>query len=1003
MKPEALNLSNWYRLSVTWLCLLAPIWLCGQQHNYRHYTVRDGLASTVVYDVHQDKLGYIWLATMEGVVRFDGYRFEVFTVADGLPSNEVLGLWEDKPGRIWMLCFRKGLALFTHDTIMPIQLDIPVEDLPLKSFVPDTLGNLWLTTANSDIVLYNDSVISRLSINDITSYRFTEPVLMPDNKGHVWIGGEKELFLWRDSIMWQAQVDYQGSLVSPLKPLVTTSGEVFLISARNVWVSNNAEMKPVASFSDDVNIFRAAPGKDGSILLATSVGAVRLHGSSSSRMIAEWFLRGKSISRVIEDAEGSYWMTTLNDGVYVLTQSSRQIVNLNEENGLFAALPGAITVVDDELVISSKYGDVYAFTKRNGYGFQFLKNHRLCANLGSCYIMPDSSTWCSTSVGFLNLEDRGIHNMKPLHFIEQVVSHKGELEFGEGINCINIGAVKQSVVIDDSIIVAVSHIGLYAINTNPGTRYHTTRYVPDRCSAVTFDEVNRTLWVASVKGLFYWPIDEPFELHRDSSLAMLQEEPINHLSIGHNNQLVIGTTGRGVYLKNKDGVVHYGVQNGLTSDIVNHTLLTPYGLLIATSKGICVLHGNHNEGYTLFPAAFNDGLLSQDVKQTLIWENHLYVLTTKGLTVVSPEALQPDTMVPVTHISGFAIGGKDTTILPVYTLPHYSNSIAIEYVGLLFKTDGNILYRYQMEGIDTAWVQTSFTNVQYPTLPPGKYTFKVDSRSAQGPWSDKPATVTIKILPPFWQTWWFRLLIGLAAIAIVTAISYSIIRYYRNQSLIAQRMVELEGNALRANMNPHFVFNALNAIHDFIANSDEKSAHIYLGKFAKLIRRILDQSRKNFISLEEELDTLTLYLELENMRFEHKFRFEINIEDGIQPYDVELPPMLIQPYLENAVRHGLMNLDKAGKITVSFRQQEQYLECTITDNGVGRAKAMEIGSKRLKSHRSVGMDITQKRVELLHEAGKDNKGSGVAIADLVDGEGLPIGTKVSILLPLKEV
>ena len=214
-------------------------------------------------------------------------------------------------------------------------------------------------------------------------------------------------------------------------------------------------------------------------------------------------------------------------------------------------------------------------------------------------------------------------------------------------------------------------------------------------------------------------------------------------------------------------------------------------------------------------------------------------------------------------------------------------------------------------------------------------------------------------------------------------------------------MVELEGNALRANMNPHFVFNALNAIHDFIANSDEKSAHLYLGKFAKLIRRILDQSRKDFISLEEELDTLKLYLELENMRFENKLRFEIEIEDGIQPYDIELPPMLIQPYLENAVRHGLMNLDRPGMIKVAFSRMNNYLECTVTDNGVGRAKALEVSSKRLKSHRSAGMEITQKRVDLLYEAGKDKNRAGVEITDLVDDLGHPSGTEVSILLPLK--
>ncbi len=985
------------------LAMLLPMAVFGQQYNYRHYTVRDGLASMAVYDVMQDEAGYLWFATTEGVTRFDGYQFEVFTTDNGLPANDVLGLWEAKPGDIWMLCFRKGLAVFENDTILSVALKLPLDDLPIKSFVPDTLGNIWLTTAKSDVVLYKDSVINRLSIAEITSYRYTEPMLMPDNRGNVWIGGEKGLLLWRDSIMLNISVSFEKSLVSPLKPLVTASGDVYLFSASNVWAYQGDSMKPIASFSDGVIILKASAGKGGSLLLATTVGAIRLSPASNGSMIAEWFLKGNSISQIIEDAEGNYWFSTLNDGVYLLTESSRQVINLNENNGLFKSLPGSITIANNELVISSNYGDIYALTQRNGYTFQFLKNDRLCGNFGNCVTMPDSNLWCSTSVGFLNLERQTISNMKPIEFIEQAESNSGDLMFPDGVNCINIGTVKGAAIIHDSIIVAASNIGLFSINTSAHSKHLTNRYIADRTTAIAFDEHNNTIWVATVKGMFYWPINEPFKLLEDSVLLGLKDAQVNYMVVAEDSSLVIGTAGMGLYIKNGDTMFHFSTQNGLASNVVKHLLQTPFGLLVSTSKGVCVINNNKEGGYSIFPAQFNDGLSSEDVKQTLLWQNKLYVLTTKGLSIVSPDALQADTVVPITYIRRFAISGNDTTILPSYTLPYYSNSLQFEYVGLLYKADAKLLYQYQMAGVDTGWVHTTFTNVQYPTLAPGKYTFSVDSRSPQGQWSGTPAVMQITILPPFWQTWWFRLLLGLVMVGVVTGIAYSIINYYRNKSFVAQRMVELEGNALRANMNPHFVFNALNAIHDFIANSDAKSAHMYLGKFAKLIRRILDQSRRNFISLEDEIDTLMLYLELENMRFEHKFRFELKIEEGIQPYDIELPPMLIQPYLENAVRHGLMNLDRPGKIRVHFAREERYLKCTITDNGVGRAKAFEVSSKRLKSHRSAGMDITQKRVELLHEAGNEQKRVGVEIIDLRKEDGSPAGTQVSILLPLKEL
>lgn len=1001
LNTKGQNIFVWLAQLLLLLGLLLPQGAVAQQYNFRHYTIRDGLASMAVYDIRQDDMGYIWFATTEGVARFDGYRFEVFTTDDGLPGNEVLGLWESNHGSMWMLCFRKGLAKFENDTILPLALNLPLEDLPIKSFVPDTLGNFWLTTAKSDVLLYRDSVISRIGIDRISSSRYTEPVLMPDNKGNVWIGGDNSLMLWRDNVMLNLPVYFEKSLVSPLKPLISSTGNVYLLSASNVWQYQGDTMVAVAAFSDDVIILRASAGRDGSLLLATTVGAIRLSAAANGTMLSEWFMKGNSISQIIEDTEGNYWLSTLNDGVYMLTQSSRQVVNLNENNGLFKSLPGSITVAHNELVISSQYGDIYALTKRNGYAFEFLKNDRLCGNFGNCVTMPDSSLWCSTSVGFINLENRTISNMKPILFVEQVLTGLTSITFADSINCINVGTVKESAIMHDSLIVAASNIGLFLINTNPQTNFLTHRYITDRTTALALDEQNDVLWVATVKGVYYWPLERPFELFQDTLLDELNDAQINYMLMASENSLVIGTAGMGLFIQKDAKLYHFNTQNGLASNIVKHLLQTPYGLLVATSKGVCVVNENTNGGYSIFPAQFNDGLASEDVKQTLLCNGSLYVLTTKGLSIVKPEALQVDSTKPVTHISKISIAGNDTTIHTSYTLPHYSNSLMIEYVGLLYKADGKLIYRYQMEGIDTGWVQTSFTNVQYPALAPGSYTFRVDSRSPQGGWSGKPVEIQMTILPPFWQTWWFKLLMGALALGLVTGISYSVIRYYRNQSYIAQRMVELEGNALRANMNPHFVFNALNAIHDFIANSDEKSAHLYLGKFAKLIRRILDQSRKDFISLEEELDTLKLYLELENMRFENKFRFEIKIEDGIQPYDIELPPMLIQPYLENAVRHGLMNLGRPGMIKVAFSRFDNYLECTITDNGVGRAKAMEVSSKRLKSHRSAGMEITQKRVDLLYEAGKEKNRAGVEIIDLMDDMGHPSGTEVSILLPLK--
>jgi LytS/YehU family sensor histidine kinase len=206
-------------------------------------------------------------------------------------------------------------------------------------------------------------------------------------------------------------------------------------------------------------------------------------------------------------------------------------------------------------------------------------------------------------------------------------------------------------------------------------------------------------------------------------------------------------------------------------------------------------------------------------------------------------------------------------------------------------------------------------------------------------------------------------------------------------------------SALKAQMNPHFIFNVLNSIQEIILLNDKKQANNYLGKFADLMRLILDQSNKIAISLDDELRSLKLYLELEALRFEENFEYEIKVADMLYTYNIRIPAMLIQPYVENAIKHGLMHKLGEKKLLLSFSLfNENTLLCVITDNGIGRKRSYEINRMREKKHTSFATGATQRRLELLNQ-GKEQTIT-VSFVDLKDEHGNDNGTKVLLYIPL---
>jgi hypothetical protein len=383
-----------------------------------------------------------------------------------------------------------------------------------------------------------------------------------------------------------------------------------------------------------------------------------------------------------------------------------------------------------------------------------------------------------------------------------------------------------------------------------------------------------------------------------------------------------------------------------------------------------------------------------------------------------PSVFEQKASPPYIVIESFNVFDKP---LPLPVLPQFAEHIILNYnqnffsigfTGICFQNPEETKYAYQLEGVEKDWVECGTRKTAfYTNIAAGNYEFKVKAMNGDGEWS-AVKTLKISINPPFWQTWWFRLLAISTVLGGLWFFYKNRLRQVRLESEVKQKesellqreaefrrsLAETEMAALRAQMNPHFIFNCLNSINNYMLDNDGKKASMYLTKFSRLIRLVLENSRTEKVTLANEMSALELYIEMEALRFKQKLRYEIKIDKSVQTDFIEIPPLLLQPYVENAIWHGLMHRKEGGNVLVQVTQpNENTLHIEITDDGIGRQAAMELKSRSAMRQKSFGMQITSERLQAINDI--FGMKTHVTVEDLKNTEGVALGTKVLIEIP----
>ncbi len=382
-----------------------------------------------------------------------------------------------------------------------------------------------------------------------------------------------------------------------------------------------------------------------------------------------------------------------------------------------------------------------------------------------------------------------------------------------------------------------------------------------------------------------------------------------------------------------------------------------------------------------------------------------------GLSLIQPNQLARNQELPRPYMTGFKVFDQplfaDTNLFEVskINLSYQQNFFSIEFSAISHSFPELNSFRYRLKNFDTDWIEAQerrFAN--YTNVPGGNYVFQVQAINNEGLSSEETFEVSIFISTPWWKTSWARY--GLfILISVIIAVIYRLrleqaIKKERMKTEYERKLSQAELYALRAQMNPHFIFNCLNSIDFYIIKSETRKASEYLNQFSRLIRLILQNSRAEHISLHSELEALGLYMDMERLRFQQRFTYEI-ITDGLPDLEmIELPPMLMQPYVENAIWHGLMHKQEPGHIAIQIWQEDAHLICTIEDNGIGREKAKQLKSRHSGKKKSVGMKITGDRIEMIERLYQVSASSEIQdLTDPISGEAQ--GTRVILSIPLR--
>lgn len=965
------------------LCLLSVARLSGTEASYLHYSVDQGLPSNEVYDVYEDSAGYIWFATDHGISRFDGYSFTNFSTNDGLVHNTIFGFYEDHRGWIWMRAFNSSMCYMRDGKIYPWKHNDKLKQFLGRDFVQryafDKAGNLWFIPITATLGLYCQNATTGEISREKIPYGYNGFIRVFDS-GEMLGGidldnGFNEHSVINDSVITDgASVYFKIAITEAIirRQLMhcrkTNEHNFVFVYDKNLITIENGAVAVRQIFPDVVSGYYIDP---------SGQHWIYIHGFSKytpGKIPDAPYLQSYIGVSMKRDRMGNYWFATLTEGVFLARDM--QVGVLTDVQGQTIDHILHLDLLDSFLICMDNKNRIFQIPD-------------VRSQLNSVH----AKYWATPFVSLNTFIVQQKRNLIFLYTSRFRISADGINAATEPLKPgIILPGIRDFHIAGDSLYMAGN--STWGVANKEDQLVYSSQEEAFRgfCTAITTDAEHH-VWIGTSDGLYHFENNRTVPFRPNDSLFRTR---VTDIGVGPGNEIIVSTRGGGVLIVDKDSVYEIRASDGLASDQCGNICVDGNVLWVCSNNGLTKVEMSRQNNMLSF--LFNrftlqHGLPSVIINDAIRVGDKLFLATGHGLAWFNAETFLFNVTPPPVFINSFDANSR--TVSPDSTLQWSDRNISIGYVALLFKSPGLVHYRYKLEGYESEWHYTTERLAHYFNLPPGSYRFVVSAMNENGIWNEVPAVREFAIPAHYSETWWFRFLIVALIVTVLIAIAALYLRQQRTKAKATLDLALAEQKALRAQMKPHFIFNSLNSIQNFIINRDEDSAHLYLTSFAQLMRRILDHSRTGSISLEEEIETMRIYLDLEKLRFGNNFNFSIDIQNGISTSALQIPPLFIQPFVENAIWHGLQMQKENPTLTIDFSIVNNQLRCLITDNGIGRERA---AANRKKGHISTGMKNVEERIAVLNATSREK--ISVTISDLRNAEGSPTGTQVEILFPV---
>ena len=919
---------------------------------FTQYTVEDGLPSNFAYAVEQDDRGYIWIATDAGLSRFDGYEFKNYTLADGLPDTEIINFYKDSLGRIWLYTLNGNPGYIYEDSIFTIANKKLPKELKTNGIIRSIieLDSIIYISGSEHLKLFKDGSASRIPV------KRNQSIFLSTRTGEKAVYG-----------LFEHCFRITNGKVNTIGP--TGLGFSHLshwVNSSNLFIAHKGRTDSLLFFNPDSgnHFFKKIDGNaiglnllktQREILYTTKNGVFRL---DSLDYEAQKLNDLPDISNALKDNQGNYWLSSLSSGLFLLpTRKINRNRKFDTAHKLEVIEDNQILLHHDEIQLSIKekqdtFQDYLSLPTLQGYG------------LTKALKVEQNLIIASTN----GVHIRGINTLYDIGNMRDIVIDIPYIYYG----------------LYDQRIIKTS-IKAFSENLNRNHRpFPVEKDSPKNLDALfrKMTKTKDTIWIATENGLYFNPKDQPLSPQAfETSIGRIWD-----MEIESANSMFLATGGNGVIIKSQNGNIQIDKEDGMLSDICQHIEKKDSILWVATSKGLNQIILKKNGDHRIYAITKKDGLPSNKINDIAIFDDTLYVATAGGLGYFHANTSFADSHHFPIYVTSLSRNDSISCNFHHPELPHDSEIIRVSFTAINYTHHDRLSYSYRLVENNNAskWVATSNLEATFINLKHGEYQFEVRAKTNNSTWTEA-AILPFTITPPFWSTLWFQFLLISTSVFIGYLGYQQITRSKRIRAQLAADRIEAQLQALRAQINPHFLFNALNSIKRFILKNENDAAEAYLTKYSHHIRDILHFSRKLTLSIHQEVTLIERYVEIEKIRTGESFLFKVEIDSHIDPFTTFIPTMVIQPFVENAIWHGILQ-ENAGEISLYFNRIADKIEIKLVDNGVGFDRSMQEDSN------SLGISLVRERIRLIgvHYNSKTN-------LEVLSRPGE--GTEIRILIP----